>query len=320
MSTSKFHKGVWLFVESDFKEGPAAVKRCVERLARAGIELMIPCVKVKDGYLDYATKIGLVNPLFAKWDPLEMICREARKKNIQVHPWFCVFHEGEGSKLLRQNKNLRAFIWENGKDAGTWACAMRDEVQDYEFSLYQEVMKQYDVAGVHLDYIRSGCKCVCPYCRQWFRKNIGGDIRKVSINYGNDDFWQWTNWRSANITRFVRRIYREAHQRKKEVSAAVMWHYPACIVDNAQDWGTWAAEGIVDYLFPMNYSSGTRFMEQATRNHIAAVGKKCALWEGLGTWRLMEQMKAVRKMGVHGAVIFQYNALTDEHIRQMARF
>lgn len=321
MTISKFHKGVWLFLGSAGWKNimdPVAIKKAVQRMAKANFELMIPCVKVLDGYLDYATKAGLVNPVFSKWDPLETICREASKKDIKVHPWFCVFQEGEGSKLLQKNKSLRALSHIDGTPAKTWACAMHDEVQDYEFSLYQEVMKQYDIAGVHLDYIRTGVMCVCDYCRKWFKRQTGGDIRKTRHSYDNEDFIQWYEWRAGNVTKFVRRIHTEAKKRQLEVSAAVFWYYPGCVIDNGQDWGEWSAKGIVDYIIPMNYSASTSFVVTNTKIHAAIVGKHAQLWEGIGTWRALEQMKAIRKVGAQGAVVFTLPKLTDRDLKSLA--
>ena len=318
MSVSKIRKGLWMFVEQAFAQGPDSVKNLCERLARGAFELVIPCVKVKDGYLDYATRIGIVNPIFAKWDPLEVLCEEAGKRNIKVHPWFCIFHEGEGSKLLQRNKNLSAFRKE-GTGEKTWVCAMRDEVQDYEFSLYEEVMEQYDVAGVHLDYIRTGMMCVCEHCSKCFTQQFGGDIREAVHN--SEEYIKWYRWRAGNITKFVERVHKEAKKRELEVSAAVLWGYPGCIIDNGQDWGTWAEKRIVDYVIPMNYSADTPFVVSYARNHMATVAGHCELWEGLGTWHLIAQIKALKELGITGVSIFQSanKPITDKDLELLAR-
>ena len=41
------------------------------------------------------------------------------------------------------------------------------------------------------------------------------------------------------------------------LSAAVFFYYPGGLQDIAQDWELWAREGLLDYVFPMNYSRST---------------------------------------------------------------
>ena len=321
MSVSNLRKGIWLFTQAEqLAQGPGAIRTMCERLAMGEFELINVCVKVKDGFLSYATKVGIVNPTFADWDPLEVFCEEAGKHGIKVYPCFCVFHEGdEGSKLLQQHGELRKIL--NGRPDGSAACAMRDEVQDYEFSLYREVMEQYDIAGVHLDYIRTGAgMCECNYCKDWVKKATGRDSADIAINHADEGFLKWCEWRTQNIAKFVERVHREAEARGLEVSAACIRGYPESIIDNGQDWVDWAEKGIIDYVFPMNYSVSTAFMLKRARIHMSMISDLCELWEGLGTWHTIEQAKAVKELGVKGVVFFQSKnkPLTDSDLKKLA--
>jgi len=311
----KFFKGVWLHHLPDKNQGDEPIKKMVKRLSEAGFDLIIPCVKNPDGLLDYPSKIGNIRPTFKGWDPLRILIREAHSKQIKVHPWLCVFTEGKDSVLLKRNNKLVA-IDKKGDPTG-WVCTAQEEVQKYEFSLYKEIMENYNIDGVHLDYIRTGPGCFCNYCRETFeeKENVDPFILKP-----RDKKWaDWIDWRVTNITNFVRKVKKEASTRNIEVSAAVFTDYPLCIVTNGQDWGEWAEENLVDYIFPMNYTSSTRLAIKEARCHLATVKKTCLIWEGLyihslNAKMLTEQIKGVLNEGAGGIIIFSYPGLENEHI------
>ena len=102
MSTD-FGLATWSHRVSDFGENPQEVDAHVKRLADAGFELIIPCVKNAPGYADFTTDIARVNPEYPDWDPLKVLAESADKQNMKVHAWFCVFREGDGSALLSRN-------------------------------------------------------------------------------------------------------------------------------------------------------------------------------------------------------------------------
>ena len=314
---SEFGKAVWILPRRDFPEGEESIKKVVRRLAEGGFNILIPCVKGTDGYIDYDSKVGNVRPESQEFDFLEVLAREAQDKGVKVHPWLCVFTEGKGSALLASNRELAAIDREG--NTTRWACTARPEVQDYEFALYEEIMDNYDVAGVHLDYIRTGDGCYCDYCQQ--ASGIDANIAELT---SKDQQWgDWITWRASNVTKFVARVHGAAVKRGLEVSAAVFTEYPAGIASNGQDWEEWAKRGLVDYIFTMNYTNIAELAAKYTRNHIAILQGACPVWEGLGkessgssltTPMLVEQIKAVLREGANGIVIFAYSALTDEDI------
>jgi uncharacterized lipoprotein YddW (UPF0748 family) len=325
---SKFYKGVWAHSPASLGKTPEAIRKAIARLADGGFDLLIPCVKQVSGLVDYHSKVARVKPEYDDWDPLAVIAEEAKATGIKVHPWFCVFTEGKHSVLMEQNPELRAMDREGnpamqGKNL-YWTCTARPEVQDYEFALYEEVMNNYDVAGVHLDYIRAGAKgfCSCEFCHE-----AGGVKKPLTELTPKDDEWSgWIDWRADNITRFVKRVHDAAAERQMEVSAAVFPQYPECIVDDAQNWALWAEMGLIDFMFPMNYTNSTEMAARRTVNHVASVKGHCPVWEGLGkrsadsttsTQTLIDQTKSVLKEGAQGIVIFSYPAVTDEDMNAL---
>ena len=315
----EFHKAVWSHPKRDYAAGKDAVGPMVGRLAEAGFELIIPCLKVS-GPVSYQSKIAQVDSAFADWDPLEVLAGEADKAGVKVHPWFCVFPEAEESALLVKNPDLAARDPEG--NAVGWACPVAEQTQEYELSLYEEAMG-YDVAGVHLDYIRhkGPDMCYCHRCRSGFNEQNGIDPVRVDRR---DVVWEkWLEWRVRPITQFVERLREAAQAKGKEVSAAVFSGYPDSVVGVGQDWADWGRRKLVDLMLPMNYTTSTLVARYRTRTHLAVVEGQVPVWEGLGkrssashlpTRNLIEQVEACLEEGAEGVALFAHAGVTDEDL------
>jgi len=313
-------KATWVHSVQKLGENPEDVQRHVDRLGAAGFNLIIPCVKRVPGYLDFRTNVGNMNPDYPDWDPLAVISQKASAKGMKVHPWFCVFPEGDGSKLLSEHPEYAAVFEARFR----WACACRPEVQDYALALYQSLLENYPVEGLHLDYIRTGGLCKCDYCKAQMKRR---DVEIETVERRDPGMSLWVDWRCDRVTAFVERLHGITRQKGIELSAAVFADYPGSRHSNGQDWVAWAERGIVDFLFPMNYTNSTRDARMRTRCHRALVGPEFPLWEGLGkdssasqlsTQVMVEQMRACLKEGSQGVVLFSYPALSDEDLAAVA--
>jgi uncharacterized lipoprotein YddW (UPF0748 family) len=334
-----FHKAVWSNPGTDYADGPDSVGPMVDRLARAGFDLIVPVVKGGGGYVSYHSRIGKVHPRFQAWDPLRVLAEEAKAAGMKVHPWMCVFHEGEESRLFGKDETLRMVNRDGGPTP--WACPASEAVRTYERSLFQEVMDEYDVAGVHMDYIRYNSEdvCFCERCRSGFKAETGTDpldIGKVSEfnvhsergkNRKHPDWPAWVEWRAGWVTKFVEELSGSVKDRGKELSAAVFMEVPECVVYEGQNWGDWGERGLVDVMMPMTYTNSTLMVRQRTRNHIAQVKGGCPVWAGLGkgssrsilsTAMLAEQVQGAREEGAQGIVVFSHAALTDDDLVALA--
>ena len=329
-----FGKAVW--AGEDIWENPDTVREMAGRLKDAGFDLLLPLVKSLPGYLDWRTRIGKPNPAFRTHDVLETLSRECRRVGLRIHPWFCVFREGNGSALLERDGACAAQD-EGGKaicDSGSsWLCAMQPAVHEYERGLMVEVMDNYDVDGVHLDYVRAGgfC-CFCPRCRDAARQWADLPLERVKAEattnpHAAEAYSRWMDWRRSRVTEFVRQVRQEALARGKEVSAAVLRDTHSSFELQPQDWVSWGREGLVDYLFPMNYTNSVAAARHAAMLHVAAVQGGCPIWEGLGkrsslsclsTQQLVEQARGIREAGAQGIVIFSYAGIEESDWNALA--
>jgi hypothetical protein len=63
----------------------------------------------------------------------------------------------------------------DGKPQDAWLCPSHPANQALELNALVEIARNYDVAGLHLDYIRYPGKdyCFCAGCRQRFEASLG---------------------------------------------------------------------------------------------------------------------------------------------------
>ena len=322
MVKKKFKKGVWLHNIHSLG-GKKGIEAFIKRYADAGFNLVVPCVKNPDGLLDYHSRIGRIRPESEEWDPLEYMASQAKKSGIKLHAWFCVNPEGDKGILLKKHPEYVARTAEGGKSScgnGWFTCIARPEVRNYQIKIMSEVAKNYDVDGIHLDYIRTGDNvCLCKICGPQFKKLTGVDIKKAR-------WWQretpaWYKWRINNVTKIVSGVSKNCKKYKKELSAAVYHAFPLTMVTQSQDFPGWCRDGYLDMVAPMTYTPDPYMMSSYARNHIANMGGKTELWEGLITSRrrrkgqknwVLEEAKIAKKLGAHGVMIFEHHAIDNK--------
>ncbi|MFP4028170.1 MAG: glycoside hydrolase family 10 protein [Candidatus Brocadiia bacterium] len=312
--------GLAVWAHSVYQFGDAdEIARHADRLAQGGFDILIPSVKNPPGSVDFFTDVGNVNEKYPDWDPLRVIIDECNARGVKVHPWFCIFPEGEESRLLNEHPECEAQF----ESRFPWACACNPTVQDYLFELYRDLAQRYKPAGLHLDYIRTGGNCTCDYCQIAMQKR---DVDITEIEYRDPDFQKWVEFRISNITGLVERVHDYTRDHDLELSAAVFADYPRCSESQGQDWVDWTRQGLVDYIFPMNYTNSLRMAEARAVCHKTLVGNQVPLWEGLGkasscsalsTADLELQVDKCLDAGANGIVLFSYPAVTDEDIQML---
>ena len=146
----------------------------------------------------------------------------------------------------------------------------------YTTDVYVNLVRNYDVDGVHLDQVRyyEGDPLHWGY--------NPASVARFNAQFNRDPTTQpaatdpdWIAWRRDQVTALVRRIYTQTKAIKPNVAvtAAVVtwgrgpltdadWQRQAPYSAVLQDWRAWLQKGIVDYLLPMNYFRENN--EQAT--------------------------------------------------------
>jgi uncharacterized lipoprotein YddW (UPF0748 family) len=200
----------------------------------------------------------------AAYDPLRFAVEEAHRRGLELHAWFNPYrarHPTGKSEISANHvsKTRPGLVRTYGKHL--WLDPGMKEVQDYTTSVIRDVVRRYDVDGVHLDdYFypykeRDAAGKLLPFPDEPSWKAYGASGGKLN----RDD------WRRENVNTLVRRLYREIKQEKPHVRFGIspfgIWRpgYPAQIqgFDAYQelyaDARRWLVNGWVDYFTPQLY-------------------------------------------------------------------
>ena len=324
-----FIKALWVHINRSFPNGEKDVPVVLDKWADAGFTLVIPHVRGVSGETYYRNTKHPIVEYARDWDPLEVINTESRKRGMKVHPWCSVFR-GARSEFAKEHPELIGRD-KNGEMGDYFLCAAQDEVHEWAWSFFKEIMDNYDVVGVHHDYVRyADYLCCCDHCRSVFRRETG--IEMHEMERGSPEWARWITMRVNHINRFVRRVQSEAKSRGKETSAAVFAGYPHCIESVAQDWLIWGHEKWVDYLLPMNYWGDRNKFNRLAEIHLNGVNNAVPVIEGvanklpgkpfeidLSPEELYELSDSVKNRDFQGICYFVSQTLTDEDLKMIKK-
>ncbi|HVM51210.1 MAG TPA: family 10 glycosylhydrolase [Candidatus Acidoferrum sp.] len=197
------------------------------------------------------------------YDPLAFAIAEAHKRGLELHAWFNpyrarILDSTSPTSADHVSKRRPQLVRHYGKFL--WLDPGEKEVQDYSLSVIMDVVKRYDVDGVHFDdYFypykekdSAGKEMDFPDEASWRRYGAHGKMTR-------DD------WRRDNVNQFIERVYRSIKSAKPWVKFGVspfgIWRpgYPASVKGFDAyavlyaDSRKWLANGWVDYLAPQLY-------------------------------------------------------------------
>lgn len=327
--------GVWMhpgFFGSDKAAAVEKIRSTLDEYAKAGINTLVMLVKNTSGHVYYASEIGVVDKAW-NWDFFGTFLAEARERNMEVHPWFCVFTESAVLGKVREHPEW--LITSPKREMVGAVNPALPAVREYERSLMLEFVRKYEVDWVHLDYIRYPCEPIEPYFSfdletlRLFREGTGIDMAAVKARDTGNMAWNaWLRWNTDRVTVFVRELKAalRATGRQIKISAAVFPDAVNARVMIGQDWAAWAREGLVDMLNPMLYTNDAgRFKELA--GEAVGIGKGRALvcpGIGIGTSHnqntpqgMVEQMRISGSLGADGVVFFSSSSLAPPFLERL---
>jgi uncharacterized lipoprotein YddW (UPF0748 family) len=320
-------RGVWMHPGLFGPDQEAAIEKMratLDEYGRAGINTLIMLVKNTSGHVYYASEIGVGDPAYT-WDFFGTFLAEAKKRKMEVHPWFCVFPES--SILGRVREHPEWLIVSPRREMVGAVNPALPAVRAYEIGLMLEVVRKYDVGWVHLDYIRYPCEPTEPFFSfdpatlSLFKEDTGIDMAAVKARDTGNPVWNvWLRWNAERVTVFVRELKAAlaGTGRKVRISAAVFPDAVNARVMIGQDWAAWGREGLVDMLNPMLYTNDTKLYETLAREAVgfAKGGVLVCPGIGIGTSHnqitpegMVEEMRISRALKADGVVYFSSNSL-----------
>ena len=256
----------------------------------------------------------------ALYDPLEYAVKLAHERGLEIHAWFnCVnIFSGSENSIFNHPDHISqrkpGWIVEDNRDGvkSFWLDPGLPEVREYISDLIAEAVENYDIDGVHLDYIR--------YPGKNFDDDFSFGIYGKSLS--RDD------WRRNNITDLIGLINKKIKEIKPDVKLGAA---PIGVYKNQkgmyawegftevyQDSREWLSKGILDYVAPQIYwglSDNPRFDIVAKEWINNSFGRSVIL--GIGAYKdnvkteLEKMIQFSRANNSDGIAFFRYSSIKN---------
>ncbi len=217
---------------------------------------------------DYRSDVLPVHPDVETFgDQIEACLAACRKYGVELHVWHVCWNMGH-----RTPPEIVKWMQDEGRTqtsldgaSSRFLAPHIDENFKMEKEALLEIVRKYDVDGIHFDYIRyPDSKCDFSLgALAAFEKSSGRKVAKWpdDCRPGGTHYAAYNLWRQNNISRLVEAVSKEAHAAKPsiKVSAAVYGEWDGACEWVAQDAALWVRKGWLDFICPMNYSRDRGF-------------------------------------------------------------
>lgn len=239
----------------DLKHSKEELIDMLDRFSDLNINTIMFQTRIR-GDVVYDSKIEPRNYLFESldYDPLDFVVRECHKRGMECHAWVVCMPLGSTKYVKRYGEE--SFIAKNKNIAmsykGNWYMDPdKSGTASYLADLTGEIVSNYDVDGIHLDYIRY------PDEYRNFPKSVPACDKAIC--------------RRDRITALVSSIYNKVKSVKPwvKLSCATIGkytdtkRYPSrgweALNGVGQDVERWISMGIIDMVYPMIYFRGNDF-------------------------------------------------------------
>jgi len=294
----------------------------IRRLKENGFNAIVVNA-MRAGIADYQSELLPVRDRVAKeGDQIALAVAAGRKYGVEVHVWKVNWNLSGAPKEFVDRMRAEGRLQRTRSGSETdWLCPSDPANFQLERDSLLEVVRRYDVDGIHFDYIRyeNQDNCYCDGCRQRFEESAGVKVADWprDVIEGGSHFAAYQEFRRASITRLVKAVSEEAHRIKPwiKVSAAVFGDWPQCREEVGQDWGYWVQQGYLDFVCPMDYSASDAEFRTRVQVQRDAVGGRIPLYPGVGAsapglplGQVIDQIQIARAEGADGFIIFEYQA------------
>lgn len=256
-------------------------------------------------------------PSMAGKDRLQTAIRACHAQGLELHVWKVCYKLRTADSVfvdvMRSQNRLQADA--RGREIA-WLCPSHPANRQLELAAAVEVAEEYDIDGLHLDYVRfpHDEACFDDGCRVRFTEQTG-----LSISHWPHDVIDgplavaFATWRTEQITALVREISTRLSDSRPgvKISAAVFPDWPRTRHSLGQDWVQWIEDDYLDFVIPMNYKPDQLAFESLVRRQMSWVDGRGPLYIGIGAWQLrsaedlLNQINSTRQAGADGFALFQ---------------
>ncbi len=316
--------------------GPSGVQQIVDDAASMGITDLIFQVRGQgDAYYNSAFE-PRAQALSGSWDPLQTAIDAAHAQDIKLHAWINTmplwngttapststtiphpwYHTNPSYRVEDLNGNLQPL-----QSGYVIANPINPEWQQHVNNVADDIVSNYNVDGLHLDYIRyigSIAHESLPHDAQshaMFLAETGLDAANPS-NVGA--YQQYIRDRITDLVGDLQTTVKAADP-NAQLSAAV-WRDPDIGTnDYLQEYRTWLENDLLDIAMPMIYlSNSNNHLLQPNINNTMSIPTNTLIAPGLGPYLhddadlIVQQLQTLYAAGANGSTMFSYNTLFND--------
>ncbi len=256
------------------------------------------------------------------YDPLAFCIDECHKRGMELHAWVVCIPIGTKERQAKYGAasltRKRPELVKTAKGGEMFMIPGKPETADYIASICKEIVENYDVDGISLDYIR--------YPESIYNFSDENLYPRASSQSKAD-------WKRENITRIVRRVHDVVKPIKPwvKLSSSPIGKYKDTSRYSAGGWNgynavwqdpiLWLKEDWQDLLFPMMYFTGNNYYPFLFQWAEMANGHPICPGLGIyfldpreGRWTLNEvraEMHTARNSGIGGIAFYRGEFLTN---------
>ncbi len=195
------------------------------------------------------------------YDPLEFWTEAAHDRGLELHVWLNPYraHHKDGKEISEQSivKKHPELVMKL-KEGYWWMDPSRQEVQDHTTAVVKDIVKRYDIDGVHFD------DYFYPYPSYNGTDDFPDDVSWAAYQKSGGKLSRG-DWRRESVNVLIERLYKEIKTEKKHVKFGLspfgIWRpgYPESVAGFDQydqlyaDAKLWLNKGWIDYFSPQLY-------------------------------------------------------------------
>lgn len=225
-------------------------------------------------------------PYPGDYDVFEYAVQEAHARGLEIHAWFNVFAASHTDPGTPAGDHPEWICRDQSGAPMTSSIALSPglaEVREYTLNVAMEVVRNYDIDGFHMDYIRWNEYYSAALGKTDDRLSIKeklldrepspAEIEKINANQGTrylydanhpysagvpSGYGSWEEWWRSSVTEFVKTLHDSIQAEKPWVrlSPAALGRY---------NWGSWQGYGSVYQDAALWFNEG--YIEQLTPMH-----------------------------------------------------
>lgn len=215
------------------------------------------------GHVYYASAIAPVAAGYERFDVLEAAIAEAHQRGIKVYAWVPQFHD-QAAVVAHPHWQMMASVhgqglFYQGRDRVEYFInPIHPGVQAYQLSLLREIVRNYAVDGIDLDWMRFDDlnMDVGAYTRELARKEIGIDPMTLDFSVASQALERWNAWRSEKIGLYTRQVRRAVNAIRPGVRLTA-FVLPPEFTEVGQDVARFSQD--LDEVLPMAYYNDWEF-------------------------------------------------------------